>query len=757
MKKKFCTITMLCIMCCKAFAQTETTQTDSLQIERLQEVNVIAIGNNFAKNYSAAISRIDNNYYQMSEFSRGRDIPTLLEILPSAVYTSDAGNGIGYTGIRIRGVDATRINVTINGVPMNDGESHSVYWVNAPDLSSSLNHITIENGVGSSKNGAGAFGASVMMETQRLQKNPYTNISLSGGSYNTHRQNINIGSGLINNHWAFNARLSNIKSDGYIDRASADLKSYHAEGAYYGNRNRTSIKFLTFGGTQKTYHAWDGIDKDQMDENRRYNPCGEIQDDAGNVVGFYKNQIDKYTQRNYQLIFNQILNDYWSMNFTFHYTKGDGYYEEYKNARTLVEYGLQPFTVDGVTTKKANLIRQKHMTNGFGGGIFSANYKRNEFSVSLYAAANKYDGDHWGNVIWIKNYIGNLEPNHEYYFNSSKKIDMNFFAKANYEIIDNLNVYADLQFRRITHKIDGANDSWDWINSTMQALTIDNSYNFFNPKVGAYYRFNAQNTVYASFAVAGKEPTRNQFTDAKFNTTPKSEKLFDYELGYNYNNSGKYSAGINFYYMNYKNQLVLTGETNDIGETLSDNVPKSYRAGVEISGTAQIFDWLQWNINAAFSSSKIKNHTEYVDDYDESWNALYTQSANYVGTTAISYSPNTVASSIFIAKYKDFTFNFISKYVSKQYVTNSQQSDLQLDAYFVNNIAVEYSWKPKFCKEIIFGFDVNNIFNTKYCSNGWGGSSFIKNSSGNIVNRSNYMGYYPQATANFLANLTFKF
>ncbi|MDR2064927.1 MAG: TonB-dependent receptor [Prevotellaceae bacterium] len=746
MKKIVITMFVFCSAITAAYSQ----ENDTALVFELDEINVIATR---AENRTPVThSLVTKSQIESSNY--GQDVPFILMLMPSTLATSDAGAGIGYTGVRIRGIDPTRINVTANSIPLNDAESHSLYWVNMPDFVSSLADIQIQRGAGSSTNGAGAFGASINMRTELLSYEPYGNVSLSAGSYNTHRETVKLGTGLLKNHFAFSARLSNISSDGYIDRASSKLRSYFAQGAYYGGG--AVVKFITFGGKEETYHAWDGIDAEQMKKNRRYNPCGEIHDKNGNVEGFYENQIDSYIQHNYQLLYSQRLNDKWNFNITLHYTRGDGYYEEYKNDRTLVEYGLQPFAVDGDTVEKSNLVRKKQMYNDFYGSIFSLNYKTQKFSASLGGGVNRYTGDHWGNVIWIKNYVGNLDANHEYYRNATDKTDANIFVKTNYEIYKNLNLYADLQYRRISHVIHGENDNWDWINEKMQGLNVDNIYNFFNPKFGFHYQINDKNDAYISLAVANKEPTRNNFTDAKFNTVPKSERLYDYELGYNFRGS-MVNFGATLYYMDYKNQLVLTGETNDIGEALTDNVAESYRSGIELMFGIKFADWLHWNVNTTFSKNKIKNYTEYLDDYDEDWNPLYTQTANHMPLTDIAYSPSVIANSLVSFKFENLNIALQSVYAGKQYVTNSRQDDLKLDAYFINNIRADYTLQTKSLGKFTIGLAVNNIFNKKYSSNGWGSSAYIKDAGGNVLYRSNYMGYYPQATCNFMVNLSMQF
>jgi len=671
---------------------------------------------------------------------------------PSVVATSDAGAGVGYTGIRVRGTDASRINVTANGVPMNDAESHTLYWVDMPDFASSIEDIQIQRGAGTSTNGSGAFGGSINMKTESISASPYSEISGSYGSFNTHKETFKVGTGLLKNHWAFDARISDLGSDGYVDRASTNMKSFFAQAGYYGVND--IFKFIVFGGKEKTYHAWDGISKSQLLKDRRYNPCGEIEDADGNVTGFYKDQTDNYIQTNYQMVYTHIFSPVWNLNFTLHYTDGEGYYQEYKNQCDLLQYGLVPI-MSGNDQVKQNLIRQKKMDNGFGGGVFSLNYSSGRLQASLGGAANEYKGNNFGKVIWVKNYLADLDPDHEYYRNKSDKKDANIYLRANYELADGLSAYGDLQYRYIHYTIDGLNDKWDWTQSKMQTLAVDHNYNFFNPKAGLFWQINKNNSAYASFSVAQKEPTRNNFTDAKFNKVPSSEKLYDYEAGYTYNDS-RFSAGVNFYYMKYKDQLILTGQTNDIGEPLADNVPDSYRAGMEFVLGAKITSCLKWDGNATLSQNKIKNYTEYLDNYDANWNMMDHQSTNYVGKTTIAYSPSLIANSMFSFNLKNWDAAFQSSYVSKQYLTNSQQEDCKLDAYFVSNLRLGYTFSLPSIKSIRIGLSINNLFNEKYESNGWGYSYYANNADGS-KDRYNDAGYFAQAGTNILAGVTLKF
>lgn len=771
------------------FADAPQAEIDTARVHVLEGIEVRGV--RAGSKTPVAYSNVEKG--QLSAINDGQDIPFLLTITPSVVATSDAGTGIGYTGVRIRGVDATRINVTSNGIPLNDAESHSLYWVNMPDLASSIEDIQVQRGVGTSTNGAGAFGGSINLRTESPAASPSAEIGVSAGSFGTHRETVKANTGLIGGRWAFGMRLSNIRSDGYIDRASADMRSWFAQGGYYGSG--TAVKLVAFGGREKTYHAWDGVTAEEMERfGRTYNPCGAIyevvRDAAGipllgsdggvkvnkNTGKYYANQHDNYAQNHYQLVVNQRISAGLNLNATLHYTSGKGYYEEYKNGRTLTEYGLSPFltaepgkadymkTDGGVyvtdsngnyTVTKSDLVRRKEMENGFGGGIFSLQYDGGRLTATLGGGWNRYAGDHFGRVIWIKNYIGILEAPHEYYRNSSVKDDGTIFLRANYEIAPGLDAYADLQYRGIRHRIEGANDNWDWLDGQMQRLDVDKTYNFFNPKAGLFYSVDEFHSVYASFAAAHKEPTRNNFTDARFGSSPRPERLFDYEAGYHFR--GRYfSAGVNLYYMDYKDQLVLTGETNDIGEPLSDNVAKSYRAGIELTAGVRLTGWLRWDINATFSRNRIKDYTEYLDDYDENWEPLWTQTANRIGETAIAYSPSVIAGSFVTARFGKFGASLQSQYVGSQYVTNSQRGELRLDAYFVNNLRLDYTFAVSGMREVEIGLAVYNIFNERYSSNGWGYSTLVHGADG-TAKRYDGMYYFPQAGTNFLVNLALRF
>ena len=722
-----------------SFAQEQ----DSIKSIRIQEVQVIS--NRATGKTPLSYSNIGKGEIDTQNF--GQDIPFLIALTPSVVSTSDAGTGIGYTGFRIRGTDANRINITANGVPMNDAESQTVFWVNIPDFASSLQDLQIQRGVGTSTNGAGAFGASINMKTENTPVDPYGEMNVSYGSFNTSKISLKLGTGIIGNHFAFDARLSGINSDGYIDRASADLKSYFFQGIYYNERNM--LKLIVFGGNEKTYHAWDGVPQDSLKTNRTYNPCGYMGNDATGKPMYYDNQTDNYVQTNHQLAFLHIFRPELKLNATLHYTKGDGYYEEYKTERKLTEYGLTPFTYNEELIKKSDLIRRKNLDNHFGGGVFSLDYNKGKWDASLGGGVNHYYGEHFGQIIWVKNYAGdaNFCPEQEYYRNYGRKSDVNIYVRTNYAVSPQFNVFADIQYRYLKYIIKGQNDKWDDNAKNMQALDVNEHFNFLNPKFGLFYQLNSQNDLFASFAVGNREPNRKNYTNAEKEKMPTSERLLDYELGYKFK-STIFTAGVNLYYMKYKNQLILTGKVNEIGEALTTNVPDSYRTGIEFTAGVKPLSWLRWDGNLTLSTNKIKNYSEFVTDA-----VTWTQTENKLGVTDIAYSPNLIANSIFSFSHGKWSAGFHSNYVGKQYLDNSSSNDRKIDAYFVNNLRLSYTFKLKNIQSINLGLLVNNIFDTQYESNG-----NIYDSSYDVSGmRVSDLRYFPQAGTNILANLNIRF
>ncbi len=680
---------------------------------------------------------------QIGERNAGQDLPYLLMLTPSFIATSDAGTGIGYTGFRIRGTDANRTNVTVNGIPYNDAESHSVYLVDMPDFASSLNSVQVQRGVGTSTNGASAFGASINMQTETLNPVTYAEIGTSVGSFNTMKNTLKAGTGLINN-FTVDVRLSNLVSDGFIDRASANMKSYFVSAGYYGNK--TMLKFMTFGGKEKTYQAWNGVDLDNFP--RTYNELGKYTDSYGNTQ-YYKNQTDNYGQYHYQLHLTQIFSPSLSLNAALHYTRGIGFYEEYKTDRKYAEYGLTPAIVNGTVLKKTDLIRQKWLDNHFGGATFSLNYQKEKYSLIVGGAANQYAGDHYGKVIWVRN-ATNLNVDHQYYFNKSTKTDANVYGKVNYNLFNNLLAYIDLQYRYIQLNMNGKDDKYDAETGTMRVLSNQQPFHFFNPKVGLSYKINTANSVFASFAVANREPNRNNYTDAGPTEKPTSERLYDTELGYNHQSDG-FSFGANVYYMKYKNQLILNGKMSEIGELLTSNIPDSYRTGIELAAGVKITGGLRWDGNLNLSRNKILNFTEYVDMYDADWNWTDTK-VNQFEKTDISYSPDLIANSIISYSFRNFETALYSTYVGKQFLDNTSNNDRSIDPYFVNNLRIGYSLKLNQLKSIDFNLLINNLLNTKYETNGYNWYSYYLDGK-----RVNEKRYFPQAGINFLGSVTIKF
>lgn len=744
MKRKLLTP---CLLLVAIGMNAENGTNDSLRIVNLNEVDIMST--RATQTTPVAFTNISKEQIENNNF--GQDVPYLLSMTPSVTTTSDAGGGIGYTTLRIRGVDATRINVTANGIPVNDAESHSVFWVNLPDLASSVKDIQIQRGAGTSTNGAGAFGASINLQTGKNPLTPYAEFSGSYGSFNTHKETVKVGTGIIGDHWTFDARLSNISTDGYIDRAEANLNSYFLQGAYYNET--TSVKLITFAGKERTYHAWNYASKEEMSEyGRRYNSCGYMYTDDNGIAHFYDDQTDNYVQKNWQLLVNHAFSPAISISVGLHYTKGDGYYQEYKDGRTLVEYRLTPFMSNGVLVEESDLVRKKAMDNHFGGGVFSLSYKDQHISASVGGALNRYEGDHFGKVLWVKNYSGMLTPDHEYYRNAGKKTDGNIYAKADYALTKQLNAYADIQYRHIHYTINGYNDKWNSMdNNGLQRLDINDTFNFFNPKLGLSWRISNSSRVFGSFSVAQKEPTRNNYTDGKLLTHPKSERLTDYELGYVFANKWL-NLGANLYYMDYKDQLVLTGELNEIGEPIAANVPKSYRMGVELMAGLKLNNGFAWDINATLSKNRVKDFTETL--YENEWVGGEQWSIKK-GDTHIAFSPDIILNNTFGYTYKGLSVQLHSQYVSKQYMSNADCENHVLDAYFVSNLNLAYTFKLPSLKEVTLGCSVYNLFNEEYENNGYAGSGFYKDGDKRI--RYDYAGYAAQAGTNFLAHVTLKF
>lgn len=685
---------------------------------------------------------------QLTANNDGRDMTYLLNMTPSVTVSSDAGGGMGYTAMRVRGSDPSRINVMANGLPLNDPESHRVYWVNMPDLASSLRDVQIQRGVGTSTNGAGAFGASINMVTDASSEDPYAELSGSYGMYNTNRQTLRVGSGLLGNHWSVDARLSHMGSDGYIDRASSQLWSYFGQAAYQGYN--TSLRLVAFGGKERTYMAWDYASKEQMEEyGRRYNPCGEYIDKDGNRA-YYADQFDNFVQHHFQLLFSQRIGEWFNINAALFYTKDDGYYDQYKTGRTLVEYGLQPFiNADGELVKKSDLIRLKYNVNGFGGGQATVNFRRGRWNATLGGAVSDFDGHHYGRVKWVRNYVGPIDPLQKYYDNHGRKFDSNVYLRANYDIDRHFSVFADLQYRHIHYTITGMSDNWDWNTSSLAILDVERRWDFFNPKVGVNYTSGAHRG-FASWAVAQKEPTRDNFTDGTPESYPKAERLDDFEVGYSFNHK-LFSVGVNLYYMLYKDQLVVTGQLSDTGNPLSVNVPDSYRMGIELQGALRPCEWFDWQFNITLSRNRIKNFVEYI--YEDEW----TNPISFdLGDTPIAFSPDIIFNNAFNFKYRDLDASLNSRYVGKQYMNNARSEAALLDAYFVSDLHLGYSFRNLIgIKGLRLGFSIYNLFNEKYFNNGYAGAGYTVVDGKKEIYR--YAGYAAQAPTHVMATMSLKF
>lgn len=683
---------------------------------------------------------------QIESRNYGEDIPSILANMPSVVISSESGTGIGATSFRVRGSDPSRINVTLNGVPMNDAETHSVYWYDTPDLISSVGSLQLQRGVGTSTAGTGAFGASLNMTSAPISAEFAGRASMSYGSFNTAKQELSLASGLLGGHWAVEGRLSHVSSDGYVDRASSDLASYMFQAGYY--KGGTMVKLLSFGGKAKVYLTYTGLSADQMEENRRYNPEGEIwgyrplADGTHEyaVVGFYDDHTDNYTQVNNQLIFNHIFNDRWQLNATAHYTYGNGYYRNYKNDQKLAKYGLAPIMVDGSSVSRTNLIRKKMMLNDFGGLVASANYTADRLTLTMGVAASLYDGVHYGEVSGLE--LAPAYPTTEYYRNYTTKWDASCYVKADWLITNGLKLYGDLQYRHITHRISGVNDNFDDVTSAMQRLDVDRKYNFFNPKLGLHYTFARAHSVYASAAVGQKEPTRNNFTDIREGEYPTAEKMLDIEAGYGYRGS-VVDLSLNGYYMLYRDQLVQTGELSDTGELLSRNVPESFRRGIEMAIEVRAAKWLTLGANATLSQNYIENYVDYIDGV-----------AFERGRTTIAYSPSVTAGAFVDLHAGGFAARLSTRYVSKQYLTNGEYEDLTLPRYCVSDLDLSYETKTKRIERVRFGVKIGNLFNAKYCASGYGGS-WLEGAT--LADRKSWSCYFPQATISALGNVTLYF
>ena len=703
----------------------------------LQEVHI----NAFRATPQTPMSYSNIGAQQLDEQNLGQDIPYMLSLTPSVVTTSDAGAGIGYTGFRVRGSDPTRINVTIDGIPLNDPESQGVWWVNMPDFTSSVEDIQIQRGVGTSTNGAGAFGASINLKTQSLRAKPYATTSNTIGSYSTLKNNVEFGTGLLADKFTLDGRLSRISSDGYIDRATSDLKSLYLSGAYYGTDE--VLKLRVISGKEKTYQAWNGVPLSYLDDDslRSYNSYT------------YENETDNYWQDHYMLHYNKQLANSGKFNLGLHFTHGEGYYEQYKNGQDFADYGLNNVIVGNDTLTETDLIRRKWLDNDFYGAVFSYNNILDKLDYTVGGGWNTYDGSHYGVVRWAE-YASNSQIDHIYYDNNGIKTDFNLYAKGHYQYSDDVTFYADLQHRQIDYSFLGKDENGAERNDTV-------NFEFFNPKFGAYYQIDNKSSAFASFAIANREPNRSDFVESSPNSRPLHETLYDTEVGYKMEGSN-FAFSATAYYMIYENQLILTGKINDVGAYTRENVDYSERKGIELEAGVKINPKWSWSANATFSENTIAHYTQYVDNWD-TWG----QESKSYSNTSIAFSPDMIWASQLDYQFKDnIEVQFISKYVDEQFIDNTSSDERKLDAYLVHHVRLIWDIESELFRSARLSLQVNNLLDEKYVNNAWvyrfKSASYDPRPDDPYVTANSeggydMAGYFPQAKRNFLIGLSLGF
>ena len=726
MKNLFLFLALL-VLSVSAWAQQ--IQQDSTKVETLDEVLL----NSIRVDATSPITHSNVTKEDLEKRNLGQDIPILLNYLPSVVTTSDAGAGVGYTGIRVRGISAQSTNITINGIPYNDAESLGAYWVDLPDFSSSVESLQLQRGVGTSTNGSGAFGASINVLTDAVSEKANGEISNAFGSYNTRKHNVKYSTGLLNDHFEIAGRLSQVKSDGYIDRATSDLKSYFLQGSYVDDN--TLIKALAFGGYEVTYQAWNGIDAETLASDRTFNSAGQYTNENGETR-FHDNEVDDYKQDHYQLHWNEKHNNNWSTNLGLNYTYGRGYFEQYKEDEDFSDYGFEEISIGGSTINTTDLIRRRWLDNDFYVINASANYKNETLNFSSGLSYSSYDGDHFGEVIWAR-YASDSEIRDRYYEGNSNKYDFSVFAKATYRLNEKLSLYGDLQYRSVNYDTSG-------LSSDLVLFEIDKSYGFFNPKAGLSYNLNTNNNLYFSYARANREASRSDFES---NPDIMPEQLNDFELGWRHNNSN-FNFNINAYYMLYNEQLVLTGALDDVGSPVRENAGESYRLGLEIEAKIALGDKFSIQPNVTVSSNKNKETFASIDGVLVN-----------LGKTNISFSPELVASNaLTYMPAKNIQLSFLSKYVGEQYMGNTDSDFSKLESYFINDFNVTYEIKTNtIFKSVLLSGLVNNVFGEAYVSNGYYYTYDDDFSVPGTVTTVEGAGYYPQAKTNFLLGATMKF
>ena len=735
----------------KVTVTNETAQVDvqmNFNVQSLQAVSVIYL----KADEKTPTTYLNLDQKEINKRNFGQDLPMLLRFTPSAVSTSDAGAGVGYTGIRIRGVDPTRTNVTINGIPLNDSESHGVFWVNMPDFASSAQSVQVQRGVGTSANGAAAFGASININTNNVQDEAYGEIDNGYGSFNTWRHTVKAGTGLINNKFSMNARLSKITSDGYIDRASSDLKSFYLDGTWQGKKS--SVTANIFSGQERTYQSWYGTPQsvvegdrdaiiDYADRNFIFGEDRENLLNSGRTYNFYtyENEVDNYQQDHYQLHFSHKFSKQLKLNLKGHYTRGRGYFEQFREDDDFADYGLAPLFFTNDTVTSGDFIRRRWLDNHFYGGIFSLNYKKKGLDITAGGGANQYLGGHFGEIVWAE-FASDSDIRDQYYNNDGNKFEAQSYAKATLRK-KRMTYFLDMQFRHIAYDFLGI----DEVNGSLEEITQQVNFNFINPKAGFMIDFNSSNNVYFSLAMANREPVRADFRENTPENRPVHEQLINLETGYRYK-SRKFIANANVYYMMYDNQLVLTGQINDVGGYTRTNVEDSYRAGIELDAGYRILKNLSIAGNLSLSNNKIAVFTEYVDNYD---GATFTQDEIQHENTDLAFTPNIISSlAIDYQPIEGLEIGVTSKFVGEQFLDNTSSQDRKIDAYNFSNFRISYTIKDVVFKEMTFGIQVNNMFDQLFENNGY---TFGYIAGGQ---RTTENFYYPQAGRNFMTRLTIK-
>lgn len=739
--------TLTVVTCLPALAQ----QQEPISTHRLDQVEVTAT----RASAKTPMTFTNLGKKQLLKSNLGMDVPYLLLQTPSVIATSDPGFGIGYTYLRVRGVDAAGINTMTNGVPLNDSESQGVFWANMPNFSSSIHDVQLQRGVGTSSNGQAAFGASLNLRTDHFALEPTASVSLLGGSYHTFRRDVHASTGRIAGHWALEARLGKTSTDGYVDRSGTEGTSYFLQGGYVGEL--TTLRFLAFGGKQRTGIAWNGLSPaDEAKYGRRYNSAGHMNPGSTPAEARYRYNTDNYEQNHYQLHFSDRHLTGWTLNLTGHYTHGYGFTDEYRTGRKLLEYGLQPFPLldkkgnnvldekgEKKMVEKISLLRTKYLKNDFYGAIASAEHKDDKWEFTLGLAGNHYKGLHYGERTPITPYPHQVEPNDRYYDDTAHKTDLSGFVKTTLELTKGFNLFADLQYRFIDYRIKGTTDNFAKKLGTAQQVDLKKTFKFFNPKAGIFWQVSPKSHFYGSVAVAHREPSRNHYVNAGSLAEPRAERLTDWELGYGFR-SRSFTAGLNFYYMKYKDQLVLNGKKSDVGADLSENVPNSYRMGLEINASWLIAPSLRWDLAFGTSKNRIKRYTIYVWSEQTKKNE-----ALHYDNTQIAFSPNVTLSNTLTFSRGGFEAALSSQLVGRQYLDNTGSKARSIPSYHVENLRLSYDLPVRFAKGWNLSLQINNLLNRKYVSNGSGGFGLDKDGR-----ESSWLGFSPQAGTHILVGTT---